>query len=410
MILDDKIEKIRGDFPYLDEKEMGRKIIYFDNAATTQKPIQVIDAEANYYKYHNANPHRGAHYLTVKATDAYENARDKVAKFINAKKSNEIIFNRNASEGLNTVAYSYALNNLKKGDEIIVSILEHHSNLVTWQFVAEKTGAKLNIVHLNDDFGPDMKEYESYLNKNTKLVALTGASNVTSYIPDVKKMIAMAKEKGAVTVLDAAQLIPHKRVDVQELDCDFLVFSGHKMIAPMGIGVLYGKEELLNNMTPFLYGGEMIEYVYEDHSTFAKAPARFEAGTVNVGGAVGLKAAIEYMEKIGLDSIFEREEAIADYAYENMKEMDFVEMYYPRDKNHRGSNISFNIKNVHPHDAASILDSFGIAVRSGHHCAMPLHKCLKLNSSCRASFAFYNTKEEIDYFIEKLPKVLEVFS
>lgn len=409
MILDDKINDIRADFPYLDEKKMGRRIIYFDNAATTQKPAYVIDKVADYYKYHNANPHRGAHFLTVKATQAYDDARAKTAEFINAKSPNEVIFTRNSTESLNLIAYSYALNNLKPGDEIITTVLDHHSNFVTWQFVSEKTGAKLKIVHLNDDFGPDLDEYKSYLNHKTKLVSLTGASNVTSYTPDIKLMVSLAKETGAVAVVDAAQMIPHNIVDVQDIGCDFLVFSGHKILSPMGIGVLYGKEELLNSMPPFMYGGDMIEYVYEDKSTFAKSPERFEAGTANVGGAVGLKAAIEYMENIGLDAIHQRERELADYAYDRLSALDYMDMYFPRDEAHRGCNIPFNVKDVHSHDVASILDSYGIAVRSGHHCAMPLHTLLGINSSCRASFAFYNTKEEIDYFADKLDEVRRIF-
>lgn len=409
MILDDKIDSIRSDFPYLDEEKVGRKIIYFDNSATVQKPISVINRVSDYYKYSNANPHRGAHYLTEKATMAYENARDKVRDFINAEDSTEIIFTRNTTEGINLISYSYALNNLKKGDEIIMTILDHHSNFVTWQFVAEKTGAKLNIVHLNDDFGLDMDEYKSYLNEKTKLVCFTAASNVTSYVADTKKMVQLAHKVGAIVVVDGAQYAPHIKVDVRDLDADFFAFSGHKMLSPMGIGVLYGKKELLDKMSPFIYGGDMIEYVYEDYSTFAKSPEKFEAGTQNVGGAIGLEEAIKYIEKIGIDNIHKRERELTDYAYDKMRQKDYIDMYFPKDKFHRGVNIAFNIKDIHPHDAASILDHYGIAVRSGHHCAMPLHRCLGINASLRASFAFYNTVEEIDFFIEHLDDVRRTF-
>lgn len=409
MVLDDRIDEIRADFPYLDEEKVGKKIIYFDNSATTQKPMSVIDAVSDYYKYSNANPHRGAHFLTEKATILYEESREKVRKFINAEHDSEIIFTRNATESLNLIMYSYALNNLKKGDEIIMTILDHHSDFVTWQYVSEKTGAKINIVHLDDDYGLDMEEYQSYLNENTKIVCFSAASNVTSYVPDVKKMVSMAHEKGAIVIVDGAQSVPHSKTDVRDIDADFLVFSGHKMLSPMGIGVLYGKKKLLDKMSPFLYGGDMIEYVYEDHSTFANSPQKFEAGTQNVGGAVGLAKAIDYIEKIGIEKIHERERTLTDYAYEKMLEKKYIDMYFPKKKEHRGVNIAFNIKDIHPHDVATILDSFNIAVRSGHHCAMPLHSCLNINASSRCSFAFYNTVEEIDFFISHLDKVREIF-
>ena len=392
MLLDDKIEKIRSDFPYLNEKDMGRKIIYLDNSATSQKPISVIKAVEEYYKFQNANPHRGAHYLTVKSTDAYEGAREKVAKFINAKQSAEVIFTRNTTESLNLIAYSYALENLRKGDEILITILEHHSNFVTWQFVAEKTGAILKIAYLNEDFCLDMDDFKKKLSDKTKIVAFTGASNVTSFMSDVEEIVKLAHEKGAIAIVDAAQLAPHKAVDVQKMDCDFLAISGHKMLSPMGIGILYGKRQILDSMKPFMYGGEMIEYVYESHSTFAELPSKFEAGTVNVGGTVGLGAAIDYINNIGIDNIYKRESELVD-------------IYYPQKAKNRGAAVAFNVKEVHPHDTASILDSYNIAVRSGHHCTMPLHAYLNINASCRASLMFYNTKEEIDEFLSHLEDV-----
>ena len=405
MLLDDKIEKIRSDFPYLNEKDMGRKIIYLDNSATSQKPISVIKAVEEYYKFQNANPHRGAHYLTVKSTDAYEGAREKVAKFINAKQSAEVIFTRNTTESLNLIAYSYALENLRKGDEILITILEHHSNFVTWQFVAEKTGAIFKIAYLNEDFCLDMDDFKKKLSDKTKIVAFTGASNVTSFMSDVEEIVKLAHEKGAIAIVDAAQLAPHKAVDVQKMDCDFLAISGHKMLSPMGIGILYGKRQILDSMKPFMYGGEMIEYVYESHSTFAELPSKFEAGTVNVGGTVGLGAAIDYINNIGIDNIYKRESELVSYLVTEMNKIPYVDIYYPQKAKNRGAAVAFNVKEVHPHDTASILDSYNIAVRSGHHCTMPLHAYLNINASCRASLMFYNTKEEIDEFLSHLEDV-----
>ena len=405
MLLDDKIEKIRSDFPYLNEKDMGRKIIYLDNSATSQKPISVIKAVEEYYKFQNANPHRGAHYLTVKSTDAYEGAREKVAKFINAKQSAEVIFTRNTTESLNLIAYSYALENLRKGDEILITILEHHSNFVTWQFVAEKTGAILKIAYLNEDFCLDMDDFKKKLSDKTKIVAFTGASNVTSFMSDVEEIVKLAHEKGAIAIVDAAQLAPHKAVDVQKMDCDFLAISGHKMLSPMGIGILYGKRQILDSMKPFMYGGEMIEYVYESHSTFAELPSKFEAGTVNVGGTVGLGAAIDYINNIGIDNIYKRESELVSYLVTEMNKIPYVDIYYPQKAKNRGAAVAFNVIEVHPHDTASILDSYNIAVRSGHHCTMPLHAYLNINASCRASLMFYNTKEEIDEFLSHLEDV-----
>ena len=405
MLLDDKIVKIREDFSYLNEQKLGRKIIYLDNAATSQKPNCVIDAVSDYYKYQNANPHRGAHYLTVKATEAYENARSSIAKFINAKSSDEIIFTRNTTESLNLIAYSYALENLKKDDEILITILEHHSNFTTWHYVAEKTGAKLKIVYLDDNFSVDMTDFENKLTSKTKLVSVTGASNVTSCMPDIEKIVELSHKNGAIVVVDGAQLAPHKKVDMQKINCDFFAISGHKMLSPMGIGILYGKKDILDNMKPFMYGGEMIEYVYEDHSTFTLSPTRFEAGTMNVGGAIGLAKAIEYMEAIGMDNIYERERQLSEYAVSQLNKIPYIDIYYPQNAKNVGSAIAFNVKEIHPHDVASILDNFNIAVRSGHHCAMPLHKYLKINASCRASISFYNTKQEIDEFLTHLEDV-----
>lgn len=399
--------KIREEFPYLNEEKMGRKIIYLDNGATSQKPQCVIDALANYYSFQCANPHRGAHYLGMLSTDLYEGAREKVREFINAKSADEIIFVRNTSEALNLIAYSYGLKHLKAGDEIVLSVYEHHSNLVTWQFVAQNTGAVLKYVYLNENHELDMEAYKNILSDKTKMVALAGASNTVGGVIDVKEVTRLAHEVGAVVSIDAAQLAPHLRMDVQDWDVDFISFSGHKMYAPMGIGVLYGKKSILEDMDPYMYGGDMIEYVYEQSTTYAPVPARFEAGTQNVGGAVALAVAIDFMERVGIENIHEHELALTDYAYEKMSELDFVEIYST--PNHlRSPLIDFNIKDIHSHDVSTVLDTYDIAIRTGHHCAMPLHSFLKLNSTCRVSFAVYNTFEEIDFFVEKLKEVRKV--
>lgn len=403
----ERVNEIRSEFPYLNEEKMGRKIVYFDNGATSQKPQCVIDALSNYYSYQNANPHRGAHYLGMLATDLYEDARKTTKEFLNAKSENEVIFVRNTTEALNLIAYSYGLDKLNPGDEILISIVEHHSNLVTWQFVAQKTGAVLKYVYLNDKNEIDMDSYKAALSEKTKVVALAGASNTVGGVIDVKEVVRLAHEVGAVVSLDCAQLAPHVVMDVQDWGVDFLSFSGHKMYAPMGIGVLYGKYEILDSMVPYMYGGDMIEYVYEQNTTFAPVPARFEAGTQNVGGAVALAEAIRFMQRVGIDNIHEHELALTDYCYKKMAELDFVEIY-STDSYLRSPLIDFNIKDIHSHDVSTVLDTYDIAIRTGHHCAMPLHTHLKLNSTCRVSFAVYNTFEEIDFFIDKLKEVRKV--
>lgn len=401
------IEKIRADFPYLDSNNVGKEVIYLDTAATSQKPKEVIDAVDNYYKYQNANPHRGAHYLSYVATTAYEESRDYIQKYIGAKHREEVIFTRNATEALNLVVYSYAMANLKKDDEILITILEHHANLVPWQIVARKTGAKLVYAYLNDDHSLDYEDLKSKINEKTKIVSFTGASNVTGEIIDVKKIVDWAHDAGAIAIVDGAQLIPHLKTDVADLDCDFLVFSGHKLLAPMGIGVLYGKKDLLEEMDPFLTGGDMIEYVYEQEVTFAELPYKFEAGTQDVGGVVGLAAAIKYMENIGVDEIYKYESELTRYAYDLIKDYPHIKIFYPENAK-TGAVLSFTFDDIHPHDIASILDSKGVAVRSGHHCAMPLHKYLNVSSTARASFAFYNTKEEAEIFAKELLNVRKV--
>ena len=408
MFAKNEIEEIRKEFPFLNLKPNGKQIVYFDNGATTQKPREIIDNIKNFYESENGNPHRGAHYLAMKSTEVYEAARQKVADFIGAKKPSEVVFLRNATEALNLLAYSYGLNNLKEGDEIVISIMEHHSNLVPWQEVCKKTGAKLKFLYVDDDMQIPFSEIEEKVTKNTKIISITGASNVVGTNPDIEKIVKYARENSdAKIILDGAQLVPHRKVNVSELDVDFMAFSGHKMYSALGIGVLYGKEELLNKMDIFLSGGDMIEYVYEDHTTFLDAPQRFEAGTANVEGAVNLAAAIDFIEKYGMEKIDEYERYLTDYCYDKLKKLDYLEVYTTSDKN-RAPVISFNFKEAHPHDVASILDTYGIAIRSGHHCAQPLHRYLGSNFSCRASFAIYNTVEEIDYFVEHLEDVRRI--
>lgn len=408
MFTKNEIEEIRKEFPFLNLKPNGKQIVYFDNGATTQKPREIIDNIKNFYESENGNPHRGAHYLAMKSTEVYEAARQKVADFIGAKKPSEVVFLRNATEALNLLAYSYGLNNLKEGDEIVISIMEHHSNLVPWQEVCKKTGAKLKFLYVDDDMQIPFSEIEEKVTKNTKIISITGASNVVGTNPNIEKIVKYARENSdAKIILDGAQLVPHRKVNVSELDVDFMAFSGHKMYSALGIGVLYGKEELLNKMDIFLSGGDMIEYVYEDHTTFLDAPQRFEAGTANVEGAVNLAAAIDFINKYGMEKIDEYERYLTDYCYDKLKNLDYLEVYTTSDNN-RAPVISFNFKEAHPHDVASILDTYGIAIRSGHHCAQPLHRYLGSNFSCRASFAIYNTVEEIDYFVEHLEDVRRI--
>lgn len=354
------IKEIKKDFPILE----NRKITYLDSGATTQKPRYVIEKIEEFYKKYNANPHRGAYSLSVEATERYENTRTKIAKFINAKHTEEIIFSKNATESLNLIAYSYGMENLKKGDEVVISIMEHHSNLVPWQKVTKNTNSLLNYMYINDNYEISDKEIEEKITDKTRIVGITHVSNVLGTINNIKKIIKYAHSKGAIVIVDASQSIPHMKIDVQDLNCDFLVFSGHKMLAPLGIGVLYGKKELLNKMSPFLMGGDMIEYVYEQETTFAPLPNKFEAGTQNVEGVIGLGAAIDYIESIGYDNIEKQEKEVISYAREELSKLDFLEIYItPNEENHSGV-ISFNIKGVHPHDVASILDANGVCVRS----------------------------------------------
>ena len=393
----------RNDFPLL----MQNKIIYIDNAATSQRPQCVIDAEGDFYKNYNANPLRGLYSLSVEATEVYENAREAVRKFIGAEKSNEIIFTRNTTESLNLVAYSYGLSNVKKGDEIVVSIMEHHSDLLPWQMVAKTCGAELKFIECAKDGGIDLEKVKELITSRTKIVAMTQVSNVLGREYPVKEIAKLAHEKGAVMVVDGAQSTPHMRVDVTDLDADFFAFSGHKLLAPMGIGVLYGKEELLEKMPPFLSGGEMIDSVTRTSAVYAELPHKFEAGTVNAAGAAGLKAAIDYIEKVGFEYIGEREIALTSRAIEKMKKIPHVNIIGSENADEHTGIVTFTIDNVHPHDISEILAADGIAVRAGHHCAQPLLTHLGLNSTARASFAFYNTEDEVDKYTDSVATIRE---
>ena len=391
----------RQDFPLLREN----KTVYIDNAATAQRPDCVLEAEKHFYETANANPLRGFYPLSLAATEQYEEARKTVQKFIHAKSSKEIIFTRNTTESLNLVAYSYGLSNLREGDEIVVSIMEHHSNLLPWQMVARQTGATLRYLDCEQDGAYEVKDMMAAVTPQTKLAAVTHVSNVTGRLDPIEAIIRLVHEQGGVVLVDAAQSAPHMPIDVQELDADFLAFSGHKLMAPMGIGVLYGRKALLEDMPPFLSGGEMIDSVSRFDAVYAPLPHKFEAGTVNGGGAVALQAAIEYMEGIGWREINKQEELLTEMAMGEMKRIPGVHLIGSTDpKKHHGI-ISFTIDDVHPHDIASILDADKIAVRAGHHCAQPLLQHLGVMSTARASIAFYNTEKDIDRFIKSVKEI-----
>lgn len=399
----------RKDFPLLQRTMNDQPLVYLDNGATTQKPESVVKAICGYYGGCNANPHRGAYELSVQATDIYENARIRAQHFINAAKSREIIFTKNATEALNLVAYSYGLTFVNPGDEIVITVAEHHSNLVPWQMVAQARGAVLKYIYLEKDGNLSEEDIALKITEKTRIVAVTQVSNVLGLVNDVKKVADKAHSVGAVCVVDGSQSVAHMGVDVRAIDADFFAFSGHKLLSPMGIGVLYGKEELLEKMPPFLMGGDMIEYVEEQHTTYAELPAKFEAGTQNVGGAAGLTAAIDYLEALTFEKIIAIEKELVDYALPQLRELPFIELYgCDSARDNKTGIITFNVKDVHPHDVASILDAEGVAVRAGHHCAQPLMKYLGQNATCRASFYLYNTKEDIDRWIEALKKIRTV--
>lgn len=404
------IDEIRKDFITLNQRVNGKPLVYLDNAATTHKPKVVIDSIGEYYGSSNGNPHRGVHYLGVKSTTLYEGAREKIKEFLNAKSSKEIIFTKNTTESLNLIANSYGMNFINEGDEIVLCISEHHSNIVPWQRVAKAKNAILKYIFLDDDYRLNMDEVYNKITEKTKLVSIAKMSNVLGTVYPVEDIIEYAHDKGAIVVIDGAQSIPHYKEDVQKTDADFFVFSGHKVFGPMGIGVLYGKENLLNKIPPFLLGGDMIEYVDEQETTFAELPNKFEAGTPNVAAAVGLVSAIEYIERIGLDKIADYEKELTDYALSEFSKIPYMKIYGPKDVEKRGPVISFSIDGCHPHDVASIVDMDGVAIRAGHHCAQPLMKYLQAPATSRASFCFYNTKEEIDILIQSLKGVRKWFN
>ncbi|WP_279619572.1 cysteine desulfurase [Listeria monocytogenes] len=403
------IQKIRADFPILAQEINEKPLAYLDNAATSQKPKQVIEALTHYYEFDNANVHRGVHTLAARATDAYESARGKVAKFIHAREVAEIIFTRGTTSAINLVVYSYAEANIEAGDEIVISYLEHHSNLIPWQQLAKRKGAVLKYIELEEDGTISVEQAKKTIGEKTKIVALAHVSNVLGTITPIKEIAAIAHQFGAVILVDGAQAVPHMEVDVVDLDADFYAFSGHKMMAPTGIGALYGKRELLDAMEPTEFGGEMIDFVELYDSTWKELPWKFEAGTPIIGGAIALGAAIDYLAEVGLENIHAHEQALASYAIEEMSKIEGITIYGPKDASKRCGLVTFNIEGAHPHDIATILDEDGIAIRAGHHCAQPLMKWLDVSSTARASFYIYNTKEEIDALIDGLKLTKEYF-
>ncbi|MBI0577584.1 cysteine desulfurase [Neobacillus cucumis] len=404
------IQDIRKLFPILDQDVNGKPLVYLDSSATSQKPIQVIEIIEKYYREINSNVHRGVHTLGTRATDAYEGAREKVRKFINAKSTQEVIFTRGTTTSINTVAASYAAANLKEGDEIVITYMEHHSNIIPWQQVAKRKGAKLKYIDLQEDGTISLDDVRAQVTSNTKIVSVMQVSNVLGSINPVKEIAKIAHENGAVMVVDGAQSAPHMKIDVQDLDCDFLAFSGHKMCGPTGIGVLYGKKELLENMEPIEFGGEMIDFVHLQESTWKELPWKFEGGTPIIAGAVGLGAAIDFLNEVGLDNIAEYEHKLSAYALDKLSSVPGITIYGPHDPAKRAGLVTFNIDDVHPHDVATVLDAEGIAVRAGHHCAQPLMRWLKATATARASFYLYNTEEDIDKLVEGLVKTKEYFS
>jgi cysteine desulfurase/selenocysteine lyase len=402
--------EIRKLFPILNQEVNGQPLVYLDSAATSQKPAVVIEAIEQYYRGYNSNVHRGVHTLGTKATDAYEGAREKVRKFINASSIEEIIFTRGTTTSLNTVARSYGLANVQEGDEIVISYMEHHSNIIPWQQVAKQTGAVLKYIPLQEDGTISLEDVRATVTNATKIVSVMHVSNVLGTINPVKEIAAIAHEHGAIMVVDGAQSTPHLKVDVQDLDCDFFAFSGHKMAAPTGIGALYGKKELLEKMEPVEFGGEMIDFVGLYESTWKELPWKFEGGTPIIAGAIGLGAAIDFLEEIGLDNIERHEHHLAAYAMEKMSTIEGMTIYGPKDSAKRAGVVTFNLNDVHPHDVATVLDADGIAVRAGHHCAQPLMKWLDVSATARASFYLYNTEEDIDKLVSSLIKTKEYFS
>ncbi len=382
--------------------------VYFDNAATSQRPRQVLDAVSTFYKERNANPLRGLYDWSMWATESYEDSRAVVADFLGGVSTEEVIFTRNTTESLNLVAYSYGLDTVKEGDEIVISVMEHHSNILPWQMVARKRGAKLVYMEPDEEGTITREEYESKITDKTKIVAIGHVSNVMGVTNPVKEIAAYAHSKGATVVVDGAQSAPHMKIDVKDLGADFFAFSGHKMMAPMGIGVLYGRKELLLNMSPFLTGGEMIEYVTREDATYAELPHKFEAGTVNAGDAVGLAEAIKYLRNVGYDNIEAQEEKLTKKLMEGLSKLPYVKIYGSKDPKKHCGIVTFTIDGVHPHDISSVLNDDHVCIRAGHHCAQPLMQFIGAGSTARASLYFYNTEEEVDIFLDKIAKVREV--
>ncbi|MED4588666.1 cysteine desulfurase [Priestia flexa] len=401
------VSDIRKQFPILDQEVNGHPLVYLDSAATSQKPIQVIEALNKYYREYNSNVHRGVHTLGTMATDGYEGAREKVRKFINAKSTEEIIFTRGTTTALNIVAASYGRANLQPGDEIVITYMEHHSNIIPWQQVAKATGATLKYIDLTEDHALSLETVKETITPDTKIVSVMHVSNVLGAINPVKEIAKIAHQHGAIMIVDGAQSTPHMKVDVQDLDCDFFAFSGHKMCGPTGIGVLYGKKELLEKMEPVEFGGEMIDFVNLYDSTWKELPWKFEGGTPIIAGAIGLGAAIDFLEEVGLDNILAHEHKLANYALDRLSEVEGITIYGPKE---RAGVVTFNLDDVHPHDVATVLDAEGVAVRAGHHCAQPLMKYLNVSSTARASFYLYNTEEEIDQLVSSLIKTKEYFT
>ncbi len=401
--------KVRADFPILKEQVNGNPLVYLDSSATSQKPQVVIDTMNRYYESMNANVHRGVHTLGTRATDGYENAREAVRRFINAQYFEEIIFTRGTTTALNLVAHSYGDMVVNEGDEIVITEMEHHANLVPWQMLAKRRQAVLKYIPLQSDGTIQLSDVESAITDRTKIVSVAHVSNVLGTINDIKAIAAAAHRHGAVMVADGAQAVPHMAVDVQDLDVDFYAFSGHKMVGPTGIGVLYGRRKLLNQMEPIEFGGDMIDFVGLQDSTWTELPVKFEAGTPLIAEAIGLHAAIDYLESLGMTHVLEYEHELTRYAYERMSEVEGLEIYGPGPDKRAGL-ITFNLEGVHPHDLATALDADGIAIRAGHHCAQPLMKWLNQSSTARASFYVYNTKEEVDLLIDSLKKTKEFFS
>ncbi len=401
------VDEIRREFRILDRRIGDKRLVYLDNAATSQKPRRVLDALTKYYEQHNANIHRGVHRLAEEATAAYEESRAKVARFLGAPGTTGLVFTRGTTESINLVAYAWGRKNLREGDEVLLTEVEHHSNLVPWQLAAQATGARLRFVPIREDGTLDMEEAGRLIGPKTKLVGCIHASNVLATINPVVKLARMAREAGALMLVDGAQSAPHLPVDVEALGCDFFACSGHKMLGPTGVGVLWGRPEILEEMDPFLGGGEMIREVRLDHSTYNDLPYKFEAGTMNIAQAVGLGAAVDYLGELGMENVREHERRLGEYAYGRLSELEGIEIYGPKEE--RTGLVSFSLPDVHPHDLSQLLDEEGIAIRSGHHCAQPLMRRLGVPATARASFYLYNVEEEVDRLVEALARAREFF-